>query len=405
MRLGHFLLFKMCVVFPVAADDELRGPPDYANLTGEVEGADLPTSEPVVLWKAAGYKLQDRTPNVSDCVIADGAIFFGDDEGTISSYGISDHSFRWAHNHGKRISTAPSIDADHVYFGSEVGIVAVNRFNASKSWEFEIAGGASECTPIPIGDKVYVAGYDGCCYALDQKTGGKIWRHDFMVDAPADKEGEFNGKQARLGDLPARPNGSASDGELFIQCIFDQSRVIALDCQTGERKWSFQAEGWISPAPTIANGRVYVSSQDHHLYSLDWNSGELVWKYKAPSWLASQVAVHEGSVYLPHHGAKLLQIDIGSGELVRTFEPQEEADRKGNVYSTPIIANETAYFASGNGTVWAYSLESGDLRWKLTPSANSELFTEPQTDGKLIFVSSRPGERGGESAVFAIGTK
>jgi hypothetical protein len=62
------------------------------------------------------------------------------------------------HEHGKRVSTEPSVDADHVYFSSEVGVTAVRRDNGRVVWQHLIDKGSSESTPLPIGDRVYAAG-------------------------------------------------------------------------------------------------------------------------------------------------------------------------------------------------------------------------------------------------------
>lgn len=384
------------------------GPPDYTNITGFVKDANLPIEQPAVLWTAtsetATGKGQVKMQSLTDAVVADGVLYFGDDQGNLIAVSVKDKSELWTHAHNTRISATPSVDRDFVYFGSQSGITALRRDTGAVVWQYQFAHGAGESTPLPVGDHVFASGYDGHAYCLNRATGEMVWDHDFVEDAPPDQKG-FEGARARFQNIAARPNGSACDGKLFLQCVFDQSRVIALDCTTGKRSWTFQAAGWISPAPTIANDRVYVASQDKHLYCLDRASGAVVWKFQAPSWLASQVAVHDGRVYLPHHGARLYQLAADSGKLIRTIEPPNEADRTGAVYSFPIIANQTAYFASGDGQVFAFDIESGKLRWKLRPSEHSELFTNPTTDGSRIFVTCRQNrdKKESECAVLAIG--
>ena len=230
------------------------------------------------------------------------------------------------------------------------------------------------------------------------------------MDAPPDQP-DFPGARARFQNIVALPCGSACDGKLFIQCVFDQSRVLALDCSTGERRWTFQAAGWIGPAPTIVNDRGYIASQDSHLYCLEHATGRIVWKFKAPGWLASLVAVHDGKVFLPCHRGRLLQLSAKSGEKIQTFETTDESDRKSLEYSFPIIASRNAYFTTGNGQVYAVDIDGSKLTWKLRPAENSELFTDPATDGRCIYVTSRQvrndaGENnGGENAIIAIGHK
>lgn len=395
---------------PLSAEDQKSGSasvPDYTRISGFVD-ARFPTEQPAALWKVVSETTdangQVTAHELTDAVVADDVLYFGDDAGNFTAYSLKQGAALWTTEHGFRIATKPSVDDDFVYFGSEVGITALRRSDGVEAWTYTIEHGAGESTPIPVGRHVFASGYDGRAYCLNCKTGETVWEHDFVDDAPEDPEPEFAGERARFQNIAARPNGSACDGELFIQSVFDQSRVIALDCTTGERRWTFQAKGWISPAPTIAGDRVYVASQDKHLYCLDRTTGNVVWKFKSPSWLASQAAVHEGKVYLPHHGARLYQLDADSGELLRAFEPTEEADRTGSVYSFPLIASQTVCFASGAGQLFAFDIKSGQLTWKTRPSEGSELFSSPVTDGKRIFVTSRKSDpKNGEEAIWAIG--
>jgi outer membrane protein assembly factor BamB len=385
-----------------------HGVPDYTKVTGFIPNSSLPIAQPSVLWNAVTETVDGRGKRTShaltDAVIADGTLYFGDEQGGVHALQLKDQSELWNHPHGSRVST-PSVDQDFVYFGSASGLTALRRDSGLVAWDHGVALGAGESIPIPVGDHVFKSAYDGFVYCLERSTGAEVWKHNFVEDAPPDQKG-FDGARARFQNIVARPNGATCDGNLYILSVFDQSRVIAVDCMTGKRRWTFQASGWISPAPTIANDRVYVASQDQHLYCLDLATGNLVWKYNTGKWCASRAAVYEGRVYLPHHGGKLFQFNAESGELIRTFEPDNESDCKGLVYSFPIIANETAYFAAGNGTLFAVSIETGQLRWKLNPAEGSELFTDPISDGRTIFVTSRTShEKTGAHAILALGTE
>jgi outer membrane protein assembly factor BamB len=391
---------------PKSASFQPLGAPDYAKMTGFIEHANLPLEQPEVLWKTTSEVQRNGqfvARPLTNAVVADGVLYFGDDSGGLVAYEIKSASELWTHAHGSRISATPSVDRDFVYFGSPNGVTALGRKDGQVAWHYQIEHGASEATPIPIGDRLYLSGYDGHAYCLDRKSGEVQWKHDFISDAPEDPP-DFPGARARFQQILARPNGSASNGELFIQSVFDQSRVVAIDCQTGKRKWSFQAKGWIGPAPTIAGERVFVVSQDKNLYCLDLSNGKVKWQYTTPSWLASQVAVYDGQVYLPHHRSRLFQLNAETGQLIRIMEPPDEKLRDGAVYSFPIIANKTAYFACGNGWLFAFDIETGNLRWQLQPSEHSELFTNPVTDGRHIFVTSRRNlQKAGEDAIFVIG--
>lgn len=400
------------------AADEMRtvpplGVPDYTTITGFIPDVTLPLKEPVVLWKAVAEEERQKgkfeTVPLSDPVIAGDVMYFGSDTGHLTAFHLKSRLILWTYEHGHRIAVEPSLSEDFVFFGSATGITALQRDNGALAWQHHLPDGADESTPIPVGQHVFASGYDGQAYGFDQQTGRVLWQHDFVGDAPPDPSDEFAGSKARLGTKPARPRGAASDGKLFVQAVFDQSRVIAVDCRSGERRWTFQTKGWIGAAPVIAEGKVFIPSQDKHLYCVNLSDGKELWNYEAPRWLASSPAVHQGKVYLPVHRAQLHELELETGKLIRILEPPEAKDREGAVYSFPLISGKTIYFAAGStGLLFAFDLESGTMRWKLRPSEGSELFSSPATDGQRLFVTCRQGgnqDQSGENAILVIGAE
>ena len=68
-----------------------------------------------------------------------------------------------------------------------------------------------------------------------------------------------------------------ADGLLYYGSSADD-KIYCLDAATGEQRWTFFTEGPVRLAPTIADGRVFVGSDDGHAYCLDAKSGKLIWK-------------------------------------------------------------------------------------------------------------------------------
>jgi len=392
---------------PTAADDEVApGVPDSARIARSIVNPELPLEEPEVLWKFISETVvkPDGTTymvGVGEPAIADSVIYFGNDNGRLFALAADDGRELWTHDHGSRIYWAPAVDKDHVYIESDLGFTALDRRDGRELWRHAVKSGGA--APVVHGKRVYVSGNDGIAYALDRVTGQVLWKHSFVADAPPDQEG-FEGKRARIGENPARPCGAACDGELLVQCVFDQSRVIALDCETGERRWTFQTGGWMWPKPTITSDRVYFASQDAHFYCLDRKTGELLWKFKTPGWFQTVAAVADGKVFVAHHRGRLFQLDELSGNLLATFEPDDAEKSLGG--SSVLLGDATAYYTITKGQIYAVDTGTNALRWKLRPSQHSELALSPVTDGHRIFLSMRQNlEHQGEAGIVAIGAR
>jgi len=125
------------------------------------------------------------------------------------------------------------------------------------------------------------------------------------------------------------------NGGLYFGSSTEEA-IFCLDTQTGERKWTFYANGPIRLAPTLWKDRLYFGTDDGHVYCLDAASGKLAWKYRAApgaqcaigngriisAWpVRTSVAIADGVAYfgaglLPPLGTHLNAVDASSGEPI-----------------------------------------------------------------------------------------
>ena len=182
-----------------------------------------------------------------------------------------------------------------------------------------------------------------------------------------------------------------TDGHLVYQSVFDQRRVVAVDCVSGRQQWSFQTGGWILGDPAVDDQRLYVGSQDKHLYCLNKTTGEVLWKSATGSRIESGPAVNDSRVFIPSCDGSLYCYAKETGVLIWKFAADREGNRASAIYSAPIVTQDSVVFAAAEGHVYALVAETGARRWKLQPSKTSHLYTlTPATDGTRIFVKSRP---------------
>jgi outer membrane protein assembly factor BamB len=97
-----------------------------------------------------------------------------------------------------------------------------------------------------------------------------------------------------------------SDGTRVYFGSSSEDQVFALSLATGERLWSFFAEGPVRLAPTIADKKVYFGADDGCAYCLNAGDGELVWRYR----------VGESDRRIPGNGRIVSLLPIRTGVMI-----------------------------------------------------------------------------------------
>jgi len=372
--------------------------------TGVVEKLDLP-SQPAILWKYQTEPLGGVVPDLGGVLAAGSRLYVSDEEGRIFALRTSDGEVLWTQWVERGSCEAPLVMGDIAYFATSSGVFALSVQDGSIVWFFEIAMGANETSPLLAGDLLVVCGYDGVVYGLDAQTGAEVWTRNVVDDAPPSPPG-FDATRARFGDKLARPKIAASDGKTLFQPLFDQSRLVAIDCKSGEVRWSFQAGGWIYGHPVVAGDLVYIGSQDKLFYALDKATGKVAWNFKTGGRIEAGAAVADGAVYFGSCDGNCYRLDAKTGKKVWAFSCDKDANgRLCPIYAAPLVAEGTVYLAGMEGQVYALLAGDGTLNWKLRVAPDSELAGNMSTDGSRLFLATRFGHTGdgGQQAVFAIG--
>jgi outer membrane protein assembly factor BamB len=59
---------------------------------------------------------------------------------------------------------------------------------------------------------------------------------------------------------------------------FDNN-VYALNAKTGAKLWTYATSNYVQSSPAVANGVVYVGSWDNNVYALNAKTGAKLWSY------------------------------------------------------------------------------------------------------------------------------
>ncbi len=169
-------------------------------------------------------------------------------------------------------------------------------------------------------------------------------------------------------------------------------------------KWQFHTNGQVLSSPAISDGTLFIGSSDHFLYALDSASGALKWKFETGGRITSSPAVSAGVVYFGSFDSNFYAVDAATGKLKWKFktagehrfagahlhgaEPAAEImpDPFDFYLSSPVVANGSIYFGSGDTNIYALDAASGNLKWKF--KTGDVVHASPAIMDGTLFVGS-----------------
>jgi len=176
----------------------------------------------------------------------------------------------------------------------------------------------------------------------------------------------------------------------------------------GKLKWSFATGHKIRSTAALYNGEVYFGSNDGFLYALDAVSGKLKWKFKAAGPVSSSPAIYKDTVFIEAGDAAFHAVDASTGRAKWTVKtgPPIPADPKlmssGKwefEHASPVIAGDTVYFGSADGSLYALDPATGHEKWKCKTGSRIRAAAAvadgvvylPSMDGNLYALDSATG--------------
>jgi outer membrane protein assembly factor BamB len=210
--------------------------------------------------------------------VADEAVYFANGGG-MEAVNASTGALLWTYTPGFQINASPAEANGVLYTGSLVNAVfyAIDTSTGVPLWTFESGPDrdyAFNSSPAVANGLVYAASDDGNLYALNASTGALVWGYPSGAGStPAVANGvvyvdgvyALNATTGAL--LWTSPFGSfpaVADGVVYSVGGND---VYALNASTGALLWSYATGGTVSARPAIANGVVYIGSDDGNVYA------------------------------------------------------------------------------------------------------------------------------------------
>jgi outer membrane protein assembly factor BamB len=276
---------------------------------------------------------------------------------------------RWSFHTGGPIWSTPVYADGAVYFGSDDGkVYALDAAGGKAKWS--VATGGAVLAPATLeGAWVYVLSDDGFLYKLARKDGKRAWRFD-----------THGGAVKRQGYDRLASGAVLADGILYIGSA--DGGLYALDPKSGHERWHYLTQGMVRSTPAVADGRVYFGSYDHAIYALDAKTGARIWRKDTSMAVVSTPRVADGRVYIGSRNADLYALDAKTGAtLWRKFYWVSWVE------SSATLADSVLYVGSSDCMAF-YALDpaTGAERWRFI--AGGEAWPIPAVDGERVYVGS-----------------
>lgn len=151
--------------------------------------------------------------------------------------------------------------------------------------------------------------------------------------------------------------------------------------------WRYTTGGEVESPPSVANGIVYVGSDDDYIYAVNASTGALVWKYYTGFAALDAPVVANGMVYafsyVPYGGA--VALNANTGELIW----QENAEGTG--YGASLTLDKGVLYTASSRRVFALDAGTGYEIWESQDDIGVDDNSAPAVANGLVYVGSTDG--------------
>ncbi len=243
-----------------------------------------------------------------------------------------------------------------------------------KLWSTGLGDGEGELwlrqRPTLDGNRVYAVNDHGEVLALDAASGKEIWKTLAV---------ELKGKRSKWTfwkreTLEAGLTSSPGIGNGLVVVGGRNGEVVALNAETGAKRWSVRVSSEVLSAPLVLTDKVVVRSNDGRVFGLDPADGSRKWVFDRglPTLSlrgnSSPIGGAIGLVYIGYDDGSLVAVRLEDGQKAweqQVTEPEgrSEFERMADIDGELQIDAEVIYAVSYHNQVMAISASNGQPLW------------------------------------------
>jgi len=189
-------------------------------------------------------------------------------------------------------------------------------------------------------------------------------------------------------------------GDLVVASIFSPGKIVALDRQTGDEKWSMDLPHLGSSHVSFVDGVLYAKTS-RTLYALDPQSGRKKWEWTPydveGEWVYSSPAVAGDRLFIGDRNGVLHCLSTTTGKLLWWAQTSQAENR--DVNATAVVVDDVVITATNSAFAIAYATDSGREVWRQELDRGSIFQIQRLQDNvvvqgwnSLYFLKPRTGE-------------
>ncbi len=177
----------------------------------------------------------------------------------------------------------------------------------------------------------------------------------------------------------------------------DDHSLHAFKVDTSAPLWGFNAGGTggqIRSSPAVANEVVYVGSDDGKLYAFKADTGTLLWSTAVGATgmpIRSSPTIANGMVYIGSEDHNLYAFNAAGCGSNNTLCPPLWIGHTGGIiyYSSPAVVNGIVYIGSEDHNLYAFDAGNGSKKWNAL--TGGPIDSSPAVVNGVVYISSEDG--------------
>lgn len=253
----------------------------------------------------------------------------------------------------------------------------------TEAWSANIGAGGGYrrkimAQPVVADGIVYVMDSDAVVSAFDIAGGGRVWRFNTQDE---------NDDSTNVGGGLAVDQGT-------LYAVNGLAELVALDAAKGTVRWRSRFGAPTRSAPTVVEGRLFVTTIEDRLLALATDDGRQLWSHQAANATTSILgrpapAYADGLVVAGFGSGELATLRAESGTVVWTDTLAANVSGAGladfaAVRGLPVVGDGKVYAISMGGLVVAVDLPTGRRLWEREAAGEDS----PWAAGPWLFVIS-----------------